>query len=136
MAGDLQLKQHKAQPQPTPQPIQPTEPQPEAKTTVPEPKGIILLFGRGTVVYDPSKYVLLPLTAFQPHPLNEPKKWLLFLESVLRAFLISRAQKIILAVEKAQTPAVLVLIGRLRTHKKVLPARVEVKDGKILYFPD
>ena len=140
MAGDLQLKQHKAQPQPTPQPtpqpIQPTEPQPEAKSTVPEPKGIILLFGRGTVVYDPGRYVLVPLTAFQPHPLHEPKKWLRFVESVLRAFLISRVQKIILAVEKAQIPTVLALIGRLRTDKKVLPARVEVKDGKIVYFPD
>jgi len=126
MAGDLTFKSQPTQPQPQPQP----------ETTSPGQKGVILLFGRGTVVYDPGKYVLVPLTAFQPHPLNDPKNWLLFLELVLRGFLISRAQKIILAVEKAQIPTVLALIGRLRTDKKVLPARVEVKDGKLVYFPD
>jgi hypothetical protein len=131
--GDLNLQPHKPQPTAQPQP-QPT--QPEAETTVPSPKGIILLFGRGTVVYDPGRYILIPLTAFQPHPVHQPKEWVQFLETLLRAFLLSRAQKIVLAVEKAQVPTVLALIGRIRTDKKVLPARVEVKDGKLTYFPD
>jgi hypothetical protein len=58
------------------------------------------------------------------------------METLLRGFLLSRAQKIVLAVEKPQIPTVLALIGRMRTDKKVLPARVEVKDGKFVYFPD
>jgi hypothetical protein len=128
MAGELTFKSQPTQPQP--------QPQPEPETSRPGQKDVILLFGRGTVLYDQSKYVLIPLTPFQPHPLTDPKNWLLFLELVLRGFVISRAQKIIIAVEKPQIPTVLALIGRLRTHKKVLPARVEVKDGKILYFPD
>jgi hypothetical protein len=131
MTGDLSLKKHKPQPQPQAQPEQP-----EPETTGPEPKGIILLFGRGTVVYDPGRYILIPLTAFQPHPLHKPKEWVQFLETLLRAFLLSRAQKIVLAVEKSHVPTVLALIGRMRTDKKVLPARVETKEGKFIYFPD
>jgi hypothetical protein len=132
MMEDLTFKQHK----PTQPQTQHDQPQPEAETTGPAPKGIILLFGRGTVVYDQGKYVLIVLTPFQPHPVHQPEQWLRFVESLLRAFLLSRAQKIVLAVEKAQIPAVLSLTGRLRTDKKVLPARVETKEGKFVYFPD
>jgi hypothetical protein len=126
MGEELQLQPH------NPQTTQPDQPEPET----PAQKGVILLFGRGTVMYDHGRYILLPLTAFQPNPVNQPKEWLQFLETLLRAFLISRAQKIVLAVEKGQVPAVLALLGRIRTDKKVLPARVEVKDGKFIYFPD
>ena len=129
VGDDLRLKPHQITPQPTAQPTQP-------ETGAPEPKGVILLFGRGTVQYDQGKYVLIVLTPFQPHPVNQPKEWLQFVETLLRAFLLSRAQKIVLAVEKAQIPAILAHIGRIRTDKKVLPARVDVKDGKFLYFPD
>jgi hypothetical protein len=132
MTGELSLKPHK----PTTDTEPTTQPHPEAETTAPEPKGIILLFGRGTVVYDPGRYILIPLTAFQPHPVHQPKAWVQFLETLLRAFLLSRAQKIVLAVEKAQIPTVLALTSRLRTDKKVLPARVGTKDGKLVYFPD
>ena len=124
----MELKQYKSTSQPT------TQSQPE--TTNPAPKGVILLFGRGTVVYDQGKYTLIVLTPFQPHPVHQPEEWLQFVESIIRAFLLSRAPQIVLAVERTQIPAVLALTGRLRTDKKVRPARVEVKDGKVVYFPD
>jgi len=127
---NMELKEYKStQPQPQPQPNQ-------SETTAPAPKGVILLFGRGTVVYDQGRYSLIVLTPFQPHPVHQPEEWLHFVEALLRAFLISRAPQIIIAVEKTQIPAILALIGRLRTDKKVRPARVEVKDGKFVYFPD
>ncbi|MFZ8847781.1 MAG: hypothetical protein ACO2O4_00845, partial [Minisyncoccia bacterium] len=91
--ADLQLKPHKTTSQP-----QPDQPQPQPETAGPEPKGIILLFGRGTVVYDQGKYTLVVLTQFQPHPVQKPKEWIQFVETLLRAFLLSRVQKIVLAV--------------------------------------
>jgi hypothetical protein len=131
MTEDLKFKPHK--PQPTqPQP-QPTQPQPE--TGAPEPKGVILLFGRGTVQYDQGKYVLIVLTPFQPHPLRQPGEWLKFVESFIRAFSISRAPEVVVAVERPQIPTILALIGRMRVDKKIRPARVEAKDGKLTYFP-
>jgi hypothetical protein len=94
-----------------------------------------LLFGRGTVVYDQGRYVLVVLTPFQPHPVQQPEQWLRFVESLLRAFSISRASEVVLAVEKGQIPTILALIGRMRNDKKFRIARVEVKDGKNVYFP-
>ena len=131
--GELTFNPHK-QPQPTTQ-SQPDQPEPEPETTGPAQKGVILLFGRGTVVYDQGKYTLIVLTPFQPHPIAQAEEWLTFAEHILRAFSIARVKEVVVAVEKAQIPAVLALSGRLRTHKKVRPARVEVKDGKFVYFP-
>jgi hypothetical protein len=126
--GDLNFKQHKPGSQPLP-----TQPQPE--TTEPAQKGVILLFGRGTVQYDPGKFTLIVLTPFQPHPVSQPGEWLKFVESFIRAFSISRAPEVVLAVERPQIPTVLALIGRMRNDKKFRIARVEVKDGKLTYFP-
>jgi hypothetical protein len=129
MMGDLTFKPHKPQPQ-----AQHDQPQPEAETTGPAPKGIILLFGRGTVVYDQGKYVLIVLTPFQPSPVHNPEEWLKFVEAFLRAFSISRAPEVVIAVERPQIPTILALIGR-RNDKKFRIARVEAKDGKLTYFP-
>jgi hypothetical protein len=132
MARELTLKQHKLTTQPQPQP---TQPHSEAETTGPSQKGVILLFGRGTVQYDQGKYVLIVLTPFQPHPVSQPGEWLKFVESFIRAFSISRAPEVVIAVERPQIPTVLALIGRMRNDKKFRIARVEVKDGKFVYFP-
>jgi hypothetical protein len=89
------------------------------------------------VVYDKGKYALFGFTSIQPHPVHQPEEWIQFVETLLRAFLLSKASQIVLAVERPQIPAILALIGRLRTHKKVRPARVQVgKDEKLEYFPD
>jgi hypothetical protein len=127
MAGDdLRLKPHQPQ-------DQPDQPQPE--TAEPAQKGVILLFGRGTVQYDPGRFTLIVLTPFQPHPLSRPAEWLKFVESFIRAFSMSRAPEVVVAVERPQIPTILALIGRMRVDKKIRPARVEVKDGKFVYFP-
>ena len=127
--ADLQLKPHKTQPT-----TQPTQPEPEAET--PAQKGVILLFGRGTVQYDQGKFNLIVLTAIQPHPLREAEDWLQFMEHILRDFSIARVKEVVVAVEKAQVPTAYAMISKLgRRKEKFHVARVEVKDGKFVYFP-
>ncbi len=122
---ELKLKPHK-QPQPQQQQEE-QQPQPQPQ---PPTKKVILLFGRGTVQYDQSKYTLIVLTGIQPHPLHQPEEWLEFVKSILRAFSIARVEEVVIAVERAQVPT---LISLTRNNKKFRVAPAVVKDGKVFY---